>query len=283
MKSSVVVLCGLFVAGAGQFCGAQQSDSGAYSTPSYDGTGAGVRSSGTSRFGSTGTGATRTNVRTNANGNFGASFGTSLGTNLGTVSGTNLGQNLGVSGGAIIGQPNATIGQQGAGTVPTPGTAISPAEATNAVTPLGVGTAIPPADATNTVAVPGSTVAVPGAPVGIGQQGTVGIGQQGTAAIGQQGTVGIGQQNTTAIGQQAVGTAIMPPPTNGFIVNADGTVTPVPSAAQGGTADTSLSGTNSGTVSSPNTFIPRTNRFNPAFRTNRFNPTFGTNRFNTRP
>ena len=76
-----------------------------------------------------------------------------------------------------------------------------------------------------------------------------------------QGTIGIGQQNTTAIGQQGTGTAITPQ-TNGFIINADGSVTGVASPRQqGSTADFGLSGTNSG-----------------RFGTNRF----GTNRFGTR-
>jgi|ERR1041385_808832 hypothetical protein len=234
MKSSILLFCGVFATNTAQVCLAQQSDNGTFSTPAYNGTGGNTSSRSTSRFGTTGTGATRTN----ANVNFGTSLGRTTATNLGTTAATNLG--------TIIGQPNGTVSRQG-GTVMTPGsTAISPADATNAVTPLGAGTVVPPLDATNT------TTGVPNS--------SVGIGQQSTTAIGQQGTIGIGQQKTTALGQQGTGAAITPQ-TNGFVINADGTVTAAPAQQQGGSAEAGLSGTN----------------FGRSFGTNRF----GTNRFGT--
>jgi len=252
MKAPFIFLSTLIVAGTAQLCVAQQSGNGnsqsgngTFSTPSYNGTGA-ADPRGTSRFGTTGTGATRTNT------NFGTSLSRTTGTNVGTFTGTNQG--------TVVGQPTGSLGDQGTGTAIVPGsTAISAADATNAVRPLAPGTALTTPNGTNNTS------------IGLPNSG-VGIGQQGTTAIGQ-GTIGIGQQSTTAIGQQGTGTAITPQ-TNGFIVNADGTVTGV-RAPVGGSAEAGLGGTNSGNAFGTNRF--GTNRFG----TNMFNSR--TNRFNSAP
>lgn len=249
MKAPSIFFSALIAAGTVQVCVGQQSSGGTFSTPAYNGTGAATTDSrGTSRFGTTGTGATRTNT------NFGTVPGTS---SAGTFGSTNFGTTaVATNGGTAIGQPNATLGNQGTGTALVPGsTAISPGDATNAVTPTAPGTALTTPFGTN------SSLGIPNS--------SVGIGQQSTTAIGQQGTTGIGRQSTTAIGQQGTGTAIMPQ-TNGFIVNADGTVTGI-RAPVGGSAEAGLGGTNFGRSFGTNSF--GTNRF----RTNQFNSR--TNRF----
>jgi hypothetical protein len=123
--------------------------------------------------------------------------------------------------------------QPGSGTALSPGApAITPG--TPALNP-GVNTAITP---------PGTNNPASGAATnGIVPQGTGTIGQQGNTAIGQQGNTAIGQQETTGIGQQGIANpgAQGSPKPNGFIVNPDGSVTAV-----GGTAGTTLGGTNTG-------------------------------------
>jgi len=261
MKALSIFIGGLITAGIVQNSIGQQTGNGTLSTPAFNGTGANPSGRGTSPFGATGTGVTRTNMN----------FGTSLTRPTTGAFGTNAGTNFGT----VVGQPT--------GTALVPGsTAISAADATNAVTPLGTGTAVTTPNGSNT------SIGLPNSSVGIGQQNATALGQPGTGAIGQQntrpgqqnttapgqqGTVGIGQQSTTALGQQGTGTAITPQ-TNGFVVNADGSVVGIRSPV-GGSAEAGLGGTNFG-----NSF--GTNRFGTnAFGTNRFNPQ--TNRFNSAP
>jgi hypothetical protein len=236
MKAPFVFLGTIIAVGTVQVCLGQQSSGGTFSTPAYNGTGAANTTDprGTSRFGTTGTGATRTN----------ANFGTVPGsTAAGTFGSTNFGA-------TAIGQTAGTIGNQGNGTALVPGaTAIPQGDATNTVTPSAPGTSLTTPFGTN------SSLGIP--------NNSVGIGQQSTTAIGQQGTIGIGRQSTTAIGEQGTGTAIMPQ-TNGFVVNADGSVTGFRAPA-GGAAEAGLGGTNSGNAFGTNSF--GTNRF----RTNQFN------------
>jgi len=256
MKAPSIFLGAVVAASLAQNGIAQQSGSGTLSTPAYNGTGADT-SRGTSRFGTTGTGVTRTNMN----------FGTTLTQPAGT-----FGTNAGPTSGSIVGQPT--------GTALVPGsTAIPAGDATNTVTPPLSGTTLTTPNGTNN-----TSVGLPNSSVGIGQQSTTALGQPGTGAIGrqnttapgqqnttalgQQGTVGIGQQSTTALGQQGIGTAITPQ-TNGFVVNADGSVVGIPSPV-GGSAEAGLGGTNSGSSFGTNGFA--TNQFNRrTSQTNRFN------------
>jgi hypothetical protein len=245
MKPSIILFSSIFAAGIVQVSQAQQSRNGSFSTPSYNGQTASPRQS------VTGTATTRTN---NSNVNSNAFFGTSLGTNSGRSTSTNLTTSITTNNGAIIGQPNTALGLQ-SGTALTPGgPAISAGDSTNAVQPRGIGTAV-------TVNSNGTARGS----IGLGQQGTIGIGQQGTIGIGQQGTTGIGQPGTPAAGQpqqnNIAGRRAAMPLTNAFIINTDGTVTGLP--AQGGTADSQLTGTNRGSASGTNRITTtRTNRFN---------------------
>jgi hypothetical protein len=240
---------------------AQQSQNGTFSTPAYNGAGAADTSSrGTSRFGATGTGATRTMP------NFGTAEGRASAGTFGTNGTTNLG--------TVIGQPT--------GRALLPGSpAISAADATNAVTPLAPGTSLTTPNGTNGIGTalttPNGTnntsVGLPNSSVGIGQQNTTALGQQGIGSVGRQNTTAPGQQNTTAIGQQGIGTpgrqsttalgqqgtgTALTPQTNGFVVNVDGTVTGIASPS-GGSAEAGLGGTNVGTGFGTNRF--RTNQF----------------------
>jgi hypothetical protein len=213
MKKTIVIFG--FAAASAIALTQGHAQSGTFSTPAYNGTGArGANPAAASR-----------QTRTNFNTSLGQNFSTPSGTSLGTNSGTSLGQPT-----TVLGQPTTAIGQQGVGTAITPSTpALTPSGTNSALTPRGT---------------------------------SIGIGQQNTTAIGQQGSgTAIGQQGTTAIGQQGVGTAIIPH-TNGFIVNADGSVTGLP--AQGGTSGTDLGGTNTGVGSAKATslFLRRTNTFN---------------------
>src|SRR2546427_12683936 len=115
MKASTILFCGLFASGAIQVSQAQQSSDSRFSTPAFSGNGSTTNNNnnnstrGTSQFGTTGTLSTRTNA------NFGTSLSRSFATNLGTSTATNLS--------GLVGQPGSP--------------AISPADATNAVGPLG--------------------------------------------------------------------------------------------------------------------------------------------------
>jgi hypothetical protein len=82
-----------------------------------------------------------------------------------------------------------------------------------------------------------------------------GIGPQ-TGTIGQQNTTAIGQP-TTGIGRPGTLTPAQNPLANGFIINRDGSVTPVP--AQGGAGAAGQGGVSSGAFSSTNQFNQSTN------------------------
>ena len=200
------VLRGL-VAGATVCICASALGQGNFSTPAYNGTGAGPRP-----------GANR-----------------NLSTNLSTSQSTGLGNNLSTS----LGQPTGTLGQQAPGTAITSpgGTAIFSPGGTAITAPAG--TALNPSG--NTTA--GTAINPSGTGTGTAPQQGLGIGQQGTTAIGQQGTTAIGQQGTTALGQQGTGTAITPQ-TNAVVVSPDGATSGL--KAQGGVSGAALGGTNVG-------------------------------------
>jgi len=148
--------------------------------------------------------------------------------------------------------------QAGSGTAGSGAAAPAQGTARTAISPGSSSTAIQPQPGSGTVLTPGAPAITPGGPAinqtpntaimpqtnnpaggavtnGIITQGTGTLGQQGNTAIGQQGNVGIGQQGIVNPGAQGR------PTPNAFIVNPDGSVTPL-----GGTSGTALGGTNTG-------------------------------------